>query len=91
LWGVIPEARLRFGPFSANAIADLTWVRARSGDAPLSALLAQGRPYGFSVTHNWDVRCELPKRVTLKLKVYGDHRPRDADRWGMMVESIARF
>ena len=91
LWGVIPEARLRFGPFSANAIADLTWVRTRSGDAPLSALLAQGRPYGFSVTHNWDVRCELPKRVTLKLKVYGDHRPRDADRWGMMVESIARF
>ncbi|MEW5700834.1 MAG: hypothetical protein AB1792_01205 [Candidatus Zixiibacteriota bacterium] len=91
LWGVNPGTQLRLEHWTVSAQTDLTWVAATNASRLLSALMAEGRPLGFSVTESAELRWQLPGRVTLNARLSGDHRPDEPDRWRIDVESVARW
>ncbi|HUU45972.1 MAG TPA: hypothetical protein VM118_09580 [Acidobacteriota bacterium] len=91
LWGVRPNLRVNWRGVRVNATTDATWVDAGTSTASFSALLAEGRPPGFSITESIEVYWELPERVTLKARVSGDQREVGSNRWRMNIETVARF
>ncbi len=90
MWGAKPKARVTIGGLSGSLTTDFTWL---GGDVTgyLSPFLAEGRPVGFSFTESAELRWQLPARVSLNARVFGDHRPHEADRWRMHIETVATF
>jgi hypothetical protein len=90
LWGIRPSTRLHRGMLSASLTGDFTWVVANQA-LLLSPLLAEGRPQGFSMTESAEVNMQLPSRLSVLLRLSGDQRRAEADRWRMYMETVARF
>jgi hypothetical protein len=91
LWGVNPSVQMRFSTVAITARSDFTWVVADTPGHTFSPLMVDGRPVGFSATESGELRWQLPGRVTLNVRLSGDHRPDEPDRWRVDVESVARF
>ncbi|MEW5875602.1 MAG: hypothetical protein AB1752_10515 [Candidatus Zixiibacteriota bacterium] len=91
LMGLRPRAQLSSGAFGLNVDTDCAWVSTPDDQATFSALLAEGRPMGFSLQENIEARWQLPGRVTLRSRLSADVRESGADRWRWELETIARF
>lgn len=91
LWGVNPSAQIRFSTVAISVQSDFTWVGSDTPERAFSPLLVDGRPAGFSATESGELHWQLPGRVTLNVRLSGDHRPAEPDRWRVDVESVARF
>jgi hypothetical protein len=91
LLGVRPRLQASLGALGVTIDNDCTWVTSESAPTSFSALLAEGRPSGFSVQETVEARWQLPGRVTLRSRLYADLRETGADRWRWELETIARF
>lgn len=91
LLGLRPRVQGSLGPLNVLLETDGTWVHAELPAPTLSALLAEGRPPGFSLTEFCEVRWQLPGQVSLRSRFHADVRDLDSDRWRWEVSTVARF
>ncbi len=91
LLGLRPRAQAGFGALTVLVESDLTWVQPQEGIGSFSALLAEGRPEGFSTVEFCELRWQLPGKITLKSRFHADIREVDNDRWRWDVQTVARF
>jgi len=91
LLGLRPRVQVSSGGFGLNVDSDCAWVTTPDELAAFSALLAEGRPMGFSLQESVEARWQLPGRVTLRSRLFADVRKSGADRWRWELETIARF
>jgi hypothetical protein len=91
LWGVRPVVHSVIGPLTALMETDAAWVTSQQPQRILSALLAEGRPPGFSLTEFCELRVQLPGRITVKSRLNADLRENGADRWRWELETTATF
>jgi hypothetical protein len=91
LTGLRPRVQVSRGGFGLNIDNDCTWVSTPDDQPAFSALLAEGRPMGFSLQESVEARWQLPGRITLRSRLFADVRESGADRWRLELETIARF
>ena len=91
LLGLRPRLQASMGPLNVLLETDATWVNAETRLRTLSALLAEGRPAGFSLVEFCEVRWQLPGQVSLRSRFHADVREHEHDRWRWDVSTVARF
>ncbi len=91
LWGLRPSLHSTLGPVVLSAETDATWVSSPQQGSILSALLAEGRPVGFSVTQFCELRVQLPGKITIRSNLNADLRNQGPNRWRWELETTAAF
>lgn len=91
LWGLHPSLRSGMGPFCLSIETDATWVTSERPGSVLSALLAEGRPAGFSLTQFCELRVQLPGRIAIRSNLNADLRNDGPNRWRWELETTAAF
>jgi hypothetical protein len=91
LWGIRPLIHTVIGSLTILMETDCAWVLSQRPDRTLSALLAEGRPQGFSLTEFCELRIQLPGRITMKSRLDADLRQSGPDRWRWELETTAAF
>jgi hypothetical protein len=91
LLGIKARLQIARGPFNILLDNDAAWVGEQSHLVTVSALLAEGRPIGFSLMEFCEARWQLPGKLTLKSRVTGDIRERSPNRWRWEIQTVAQF